>query len=724
MRKTKHAKSKKNEERIREDLATIRDFFKSSFTDVFTLLITSVSSILVALMYSKSTDDWYIIFIKYGVTFLLLIVVVHLPKFVIGKFNDIIKKNEKNLEKINECPRLTAFQTENNSLKKRLESMDDLDINQRWQLSMFITKLLSSHFKRFSLKMETMEYSQFSKEIMKECSDSVLLTGSMRPSTWLNRLADNSNDTNKINRKNFFNNLVPFDEFPIDKDNHSVFLNKCDFIHERLRVVCLTPEDMDYLFISEQSVDAYFKFNSEDGGIQTFYTAWEEEQVDEKLKSIEPLKYEYALYDKSLLFKFDKEEKVLTVINGKSEYENETNKSEFEAISTFFNLQKNNKEKQGYDFIIKRIQSEKIKWLSVILKTNRLPHKFSYLYSGGQRWADYTEKHTKYGNDSTMAISSLLRINGFDRDNLNIVEIGAGTGSRLSSVCDSLGTTSINSYTLVDISKSLLDESVKNLEQRLSKNKCKIKTVVLDCCKDVRADRNKLVQLVSGKTVLILSNTTIFKEYEYRWDNFKEAKQIFITLDLYADNTKTFQDQLKAKDLFLLPLKTFEIPIIDEVVDGLEDYLFTDNKKDYIENQGQNEYNIYFNLKSYIEILTRSKIDGGKITSPEIALELSNRSDLQLDIMKRIEQYWEKSEKVTIYYNTKNKSEEKSKEYIEKRNQLFNMSRLIVLSSLKFKKYRNEKITIAEIKKFFVGKGFSPVIQIKGNFVGILLRPN
>ena len=56
-----------------------------------------------------------------------------------------------NLRKIDRCPRMTAFYTENGSLKRRLDSMGELEPNARWMMSMFISKLLAFHLDRKSV---------------------------------------------------------------------------------------------------------------------------------------------------------------------------------------------------------------------------------------------------------------------------------------------------------------------------------------------------------------------------------------------------------------------------------------------------------------------------------------------------------------------------------------------------------------------------------------------
>ena len=96
------------------------------------------------------------------------------------------------------------------------------------------------------------------------------------------------------------------------------------------------------------------------------------------------------------------------------------------------------------------------------------------------------------------------------------------------------------------------------LEARLDRAKCKY--VVLDCSRKIKAERTKVKELTDGKTVLILSNSTLFTDTHFSWDQFSTAKQIILSMDLFTSEEDTYKDLIKAKKIFLQPLKIFEIP--------------------------------------------------------------------------------------------------------------------------------------------------------------------
>ena len=738
-------------------------FFKSAFLSLNGIialllaivlnLIYSIDKILAFYGGENNGFQWSPFAMKILISTIVFALIIRMPSYFISQIkniseainkrinenNEAIKEDQQklkdtiqnslsdNLRKIDRCPRMTAFYTENGSLKRRLDSMGELEPNARWMMSMFISKLLAFHFDSFTVKMDTQQYSLFSEEVMRECRKSVFLTGSMRPSTWLNEHAD-KDQKNVVEL--YFNNITPIREFPIKKDNDFQILNKCD-VDKRIRIVCLSPEDMYYLFISERNVDTYFSMNNSQFGVETFFKTWQDSQK----KKMKPLKYEYALYDNVLLFKFDKIEGTLTVINGNSAYENSENSSEFTEVQSFFkNKRDEGSSIKGYSEIILEIQKQKIRLLRRINETKLLPHKFSYLYTGAQLWVNFTKEKTKYGISSTIAIGKAIKSFFKEKMPLNIVEIGAGSGNKITAVCDAIGTDNIESYTIVDISSSLINNSIGILGERISKNKCK--SVVLDCC--LRANHSVVRDLTKDKTVLILSNSTLFMEDGFNWESFNQAKQILLSIDIVSDLNDTYNDLIKARKLFLSPLKIFEIPIVDSLIDKFSSYLFS--YKTMTISGPFIEFCVYFNLKFYLELLSCKDTEGNNLSFDDIADEISNEVDRR-KIVGKIEEYWKTSEpdlqwaNIDFEYISDNKT--LSDDYLNERKSFFEQKELKVLSCLKYAinldenqnvndkkvyKINNEESSL--IKEYFKGLGYDVKAKaVNEQFVGFLLTP-
>lgn len=625
-------------------------------------------------------------------SFLLSVVCVTIPIYFITQLQSYRQRVDESLSRIDTLPHLVSFHTENNSFKNRLNSIDELDPDQRWILSKYISKLLTKSFGSFSIELSAFEYSQFSSILFLECKNSIDLTGSMRPSTWLNKLVDESDEEKLNKRRLFFNNLLDYHSFPIDENNHSMTLvNKCNHIKDKFRVVCLNKFDVDHLFISERSIDAYYYIN-------------DHEKLDSFFKSfniagysyMDPMKYEYALYDKTLLLKYDKSNGFLKLINKRDSFYHESDRIEFEEILRFFEQSKRQKSYIDYHTIKHDILSRKTELLHNINDSNTLPHKLSYLYSGGQRWIDFIEKEqTKYSDLATLAIQDGLnffkdKIINSTEPKISLIEIGAGAGDRISTICDSLGSKNIQSYKLLDISWFLLEKAEEKLIERIQSLKNQPNKILLDCCDST--SKNKLKETIKNKFILIPNNSTLFTENGFDWNDYKSAKGIFITLDLYNEENiiETYKDHLAAKSLFLLPLKIFEIPIIENLLELKDDI---DKSKPkffcYEYNQANYVFEIKFKLKDYID-------------------KLKNEHSFLLNEDKM------RNNKIN------NSIRNMNNKYNELHNKFIDNNDLIVLKSLKF-------TTVENANNYFMGQGFKVYSKESENgnakFISLLLTP-
>ena len=534
-------------------------------------------------------------------TYALSIILVSIPIFTFSQIKINREIIEKNLCKIDNLSYFSAFHTENNSLKRRLDSISELEPSQQWILSKYISKLLSESIGSFSINLSAVEYSQFSSLLFLECKGSIDLTGSLRPATWLNLLVDETNSQNRYDRKQFFNNILDYTKFPINEDNHSITLiNQCSHISidNKFRVVCLSQYDINFLYISERSIDTYYHINNPEKLPKSFF----KEYNPYFYKIMNPMEYEYALYDKPLLLKYKKEENkkgILKLINKNDIIEVE-DRIDFYEVLDFFKKSRT-QPLLDYKKIKEKVNKEKISLLSKIIENKVLPHKLSYLYSGGIRWVRFLEKgNTKYCDSATLAIQDgLIKFkNSLNNGAISIIEIGAGAGDRISTICDTLGSNNISSYHLLDISDYLLNKANEVLKERMPKLRGSNNKILLDCCDSL--NKEKFENEIKDKYVFIPNNSTLFTEEGFMLESLKKAKGVFITLDMYdkKDDKKTFNDHLEAKELFLFPLRIFEIPI-----DGPT--LNDENNKDiFFHNKYENnKFKITFNIKAYTDKL-------------------------------------------------------------------------------------------------------------------------
>ena len=278
-------------------------------------------------------------------------------------------------------------------------------------------------------------------------------------------------------------------------------------------------------------------------------------------------------------------------------------------------------------------------------------------------------------------------------ETIDIVEIGAGNGDKIDLVCDRIGTENISSYCLVDISeplckkaKSLLDTRLKEKQNKLHRE-ISTDEKVFDFCSDNISTADK--KLFKDKTVFILNNSTIFPELDFNWQCLKSAKRIFITLDLFEDNNSKdlFEEYYAARGLFLSPLKIYGIPIVSELVyNDVFKPFFSDNSSDSLYTNDNPNYELYFDLKDYLEKI--------------------------------------KKEKNIVFSPTEVNSTGGDEEYGSILNDLANQNKIVVLSSLKFKVSENLNSKVKEYFNKVLGKEWTVISHTTSNnsYIGICIE--
>lgn len=635
--------------------------------------------------------------------FFFTMILLSIPVYVIRRLdkfktevNDNLKSFEENFEKrIEQISTLVAIHTEDNTFEDKIKYLDNKDLvsSQRWIYAKYVSKLLSKSFGSFSINnIAPFEYSIFSSGLIKETKSSIKLLSSMRLSEWLNSLS--KTDYTSIQKKeDFFNNIGETNDFPVDKDNHSIVLKNCDYIKNRERRVYITPYDLKYLFISERILDTYNHFNNGSGLVTKFFNGninnqWNFNEID------------YALYDEKILLKWHRKDKKLDLISDNNE------------ISDFIEFFNNEISPIEYIKLKNIVQKTKCQYLHTINDSKILPHKLSYLYSGGRKWAKYVElSDIKYCDLATQALQKGLQVcfphikqNNNGKGSFEIIDIGSGTGNRISTICDCLGTNKIKKYTLIDISSTLLDQAESVLINRLPSDK--IQTIALDCCDAV--DIVEIKKIIKNKHVLIPTNSTLFQEKGFDIRDLIDALDIFITLDIFNKND-SYKDHIQAVPLLLQPLKIFEIPIDEKIIFSFEDALFCNEYSD-------NNFKIIFNLKMYIGILKN------EITEYNFIEYNTNKNYTWDHYCHSITGFLNKYNNNSILLSPKDASED----YINKKKKLFEQKELVILSSLKFKDDNSENVKMSALSKakdYFKNKGFKVQEKdIDGNFISLLLK--
>jgi hypothetical protein len=591
-------------------------------------------------------------------TFVATYLIVSIPVYVIRRFSNLKKDINDKLLIIDKCPRMVAFHTEKDILKKKIDSLENFD-EHKWLLSKFISRMLTSAFKDFSFEIESLEYAKIAKDFLKEAKSSITLGGSFSPYYWLSLLPSKPNHAapNKCEKEAFFNNERH--HYPIDEKDeqelHSHFLSKGSSVIS-YRYVLLSKYDWKNLYLAERDFDEYYYLNTdnnEEKKLFTFYIPPDNHELSEDARKF--FQQETALYDQSLLLKYNPNLKKLSCITDNEEIQK--TKGIYDDIA---------KIAVSYDNLKKKIKKEKYELLNSIIRDKKIPHTLSYLFNGADNWTAYCEKEYDYIEHLTKilhsGLSELLKDVFTAKDKIKIVEIGSGTGDKISSIFDAIENRII-SYTLIDVSNELLDQAEKKLKERNVK-KINTERHILDIC-DENSNIDK--DTIKDSLVLIHANSSLFTEVGFSYDMFDSCKAIFLTLDMYdlkKNYTKTdFYLKSHILNLLLHPLRAFEIPIYTDIIKNKN--LLTLTYKD-------NRLKVYFKLKDYIDGL-------------------------------------EKEQKPMLCKGG-------TSDYIIQRKKLLNINNLIVFDSLKFANKES-------IAPYFDTLGFKaePYTDISGNFVAILL---
>ena len=570
---------------------------------------------------------------------LLAYVLLDLPQILLEEVSKLSVNISKEMGRMGDLPRFSAFHTDQGVLEEKMAVLDDklTKSSHKWIYSKYISKLLSFSFRDFKIQFDsgekgTQEYSRFSSEIMKECTESVFLTGSMTPYEWLSYLA-----VNEDAEKAFFNNTGKHLEF--DPDNHSIVLGNLQIPIKR-RAVCLEEFDYNHLFLSERSLKEYYWINS---GIKTTFCSWTK-GFSERYPQMCPLEYEYAWYDRALLFKFEKRANILEILR--------ENEGEYNSVKAFFeDVEKGIGSHTREKTLLNNVQTQKESLLASIKNVGnqnwQIPHKYAYLL---EDWMNFLKSSRTFNDSakvqSTILFQSFLKELSTD-DSFEMVEIGSGLGDKSLSLCECILAEKIKSYNLLDICRPMLDDAYSLLFQN-PKLKGKVTSDRYDCCDP----RSVPVEYYKDKTVLILNNSTIFSEDCFPWHSLQSSKRIFITLHVLDEgkNDAVFNDYLGAHYLFLAPLKIYDIPFTSKFLSASPEDIkryFGNNGAHYSNNDPF--YKITFNLKKYLE-------------------------DLDQDVK-------------SLYLDTR-KGERKQKTrglFNSNRDELDNEEQVVVLSSLKFR---------------------------------------
>jgi hypothetical protein len=599
----------------------------------------------------------------------LSLLVVGLPSYIKQQLIATRKEiKEEFTDHIKLCPRMTVFHTKDNVLENKLDILNR-SRHHKWLLSKFMSQMLTYAFKEFSFKISSRAYAELAKDFLCEANEKVTLSSSYSPYTWLSELSSDDYVTaNEKLKRAFFNNEI--EHYPIGRGQreklHSYYLSNLASIKSE-RYVLLSRYDWDNLYLAERYLSEYHFYNTnngKEGKLITYYIDPTNHDLSEETQAL--FMDEVALYDKSLLLKYSPKIEKLLCIPDQRDVENA--EAIFEQVRGIA---------IKYDQLEDKIINDKIKLLDSIIGNNlnnsKIPHAFLYRFKGADNWEEYCRVEADYMKQSNKilekGLSEFIKSPIFSEDDqLDIVEIGPGTGDKISNVFDILGK-KIRSYKLIDVSEELLKKSEKVLkEQKIDLSN--IEVHLMDIFDTNEIKRDKLRETLRNSFVIIQANSSLFTEDDSCFEIFNETKAVFLTLDMYGaeknHSRRDFYYQQHIMELLLHPLRAFEVPIHTNIIK--EQHLLC------VDYDNNNRLKVIFKLKDYIS-------------------HLDNEQKLML-------------------------SKKKPKNYKDRRNDLLCKNDLIVFDSLKFK---DENSIVCYFKKLGFNVIVVPEKSTKCDFVAILL---
>lgn len=336
-----------------------------------------------------------------------------------------------------------ALFTHDNSLENKLNILKKVHSSSVWVVSKFISRQISKNINNLKFKIKANEYSKFSSELYKEPEKSLYITNSINFYSWFNVLEKE-------------HSLLP---------DHVKTWNELTI--EKKRLVILTKSDRENLFVYEEYFQKFIHQTKSKNENTRFISLEDFKNKTDFETNLNILNYDYALYDSSVLLKwenplyFKEETELELMINIEESHKSLLNifgSDVWNTLQTHQDLEK---------LIIK--QKDKFKYLT--LKNKSIDHRYSYFGKGASVWENINKDNTyKLGIDEQHYLEHFLS-KTLHLDNMktsNIFHIGSGGGKEIKSVLNSIPHNLIDKYYVLDISSNMLDRAKKTLKEDYS----------------------------------------------------------------------------------------------------------------------------------------------------------------------------------------------------------------------------------------------------------------
>jgi hypothetical protein len=569
-------------------------------------------------------DIFHIIVIPTLSSALLAMLIINIPLYGRKKIKEhiieihaLIDSRTRTInENLKECPRLFALHTDKGILKKKIEFIDNAKDNHKWILAKYLSKLLSVQLIDYRFHLSGENYSKFASDIIKESKESIILLGSLPPMDWLLLLGT------AVDKKQELLNNTLLGDYSLDPDNHSETLKNVSWIKKQ-RYICLSNLDFENLFLHEKCLKLY---NEKNRGIENYFVNFDKTGINinpEKLVTgFDPSKKEYMICDNEIAFEWDRTSEMVKISEDTPEEKDFLTPARSIIEKLEFKVEEaEDNNHLTYEQLIRKVIQQKIVIIQECLSKNRISHKYSYLFPNVEELTRGIYLAGRiYGDRVAQALARILP--KIVKEKVNIIHIGPGTGHRISSICDIIGSDKIKGYYLVDISPQNLDTSSDILEKRLNGHKVEINTFQIDLYKNFEYEtvfKTSSGEVIKNAIVLIPANSSLLgREISEDERDFlsimideNNKNTCVITLDKY-DEEQFQKIHLEAKEFLFSPLKIFEVPYIKNTAkNNLFYYKYSNNI-----------LRLCFKLKNYLDEIGEANL--GKYTDAGEEVDWAN----------------------------------------------------------------------------------------------------
>jgi uncharacterized SAM-dependent methyltransferase len=476
----------------KSDFEKLGEVLKGLFTDYIRTLNTMIFIVSVAILLLINTRAIPLTVVEniavFIIEFFILKIIVSYFKIMqfIQKINGKLENIQNELtDHLSKMVNHTLF-TDDDTLEDKLKVLHSHNASSMWIISRFISKQISKNLSSLQFNIDANEYSKFSSELYKEVKQDLLLTYSINFYTWHELLGIN------------------IDGKAISPPQHIQAWNSLTINKKRL--IILTDFDYNNLFVYEKYFKQFIEITDSKEENTRFICLEKFQEHSNTTEDLEILNYDYAIYDKSVLLRW--ENPIASKEATKIELTAERITNKYSDLLHIFEQNWDNL--KTHEELREYITKQKQQFIRNTFETGILDHRYSYFAEGSQVWRTINNaSSTSYtlGEKEQDVLKSFLskKMHLDNYSKANIIHIGSGGGEEIISVLGSMPHNIISHYYVIDISSNMLNRAKVTLKNNFTIEKATF--LEIDMLKnEFKAKLNNIDALEANKNIFLLAS--------------------------------------------------------------------------------------------------------------------------------------------------------------------------------------------------------------------------